>query len=117
MFTVITKIPVPPDSGNMYSGFGDIYIETEQPDESNNWKGVIKRAIEILGVDIALSLRLQNFKIGEILVLDVNDRDMWTRKPSKWLVETEDFDTFEEAFERAKAVIEEYNNALYATKS
>jgi hypothetical protein len=54
----------------------------------------------------ALTLRLEVFVPGEILVLDDDGREVagHGRKPGKWDVDVEEFDTIEQAVSRALEV-------------
>ena len=104
-YTVITRVPDGKKMGNLAITL-DTVIEVEQPSESNGWNGVYQSVVEQFGM-AALSLRAPVFRLGEVIQLDANDRDQFTRKPSKWDVETETFDDAVEAFARARQVIEE----------
>jgi hypothetical protein len=53
---------------------------------------------------LVMNLREPVFRVGEILILDSNDRDALGRKPSKWDVDLEDFDTIEAAHKRSREV-------------
>jgi len=50
-----------------------------------------------------LSIRVKNFELGEILILDDYGREIGGRgrKPSKWFVEHKEFDSLDEAIECA----------------
>lgn len=104
-FTVITKVPDPKQgTGNLALDL-NVWFETEERSEKNGWEGGVSNATTVLG-PMVMRLRTPVFRVGEILVIDSNDRDLWDRKPSKWAVETEQFDTFEEAYARAKAAVD-----------
>ena len=53
-----------------------------------------------------MHLRVEVFSVGEILILDASGREVsgYGRKPSKWDVQTEYFETLEEAVNRAVEV-------------
>jgi hypothetical protein len=56
----------------------------------------------------AVSLRLQNWTLGEVLLLDDDGRELDgdQRKPSKWGVRTEPFDDLDAAIARAREVLD-----------
>lgn len=88
-----------------------IAVVTEVPNIKNGEEGNACAPL-VYGLDSAVMLnvitqgRMEVFILGEILILDNNDRDFGTtRKPSKWEVEIEEFDTLEEAIERSKEVM------------
>lgn len=62
--------------------------------------------VEPVGPHMLLALRVPVFAMGEILVLDESGREIAgpMRKPSKWSVGVELFDTIELAVARAKAL-------------
>lgn len=89
-FGVITRVPDPEkDDGNLASAL--VY---RLPAEA-------RMAVMLRG-------RVPVFDLGEILVLDENDREISGRgrKPSKWEVDCEYFDNIEAAITRARAVME-----------
>lgn len=103
-YAVITKVPdaTAGDTGNLATAL-DNYIETEQPDASNEYRGRIAPAIQVLGFGVALALRSPVFVLGEVLILNADGREVTGRgrKPGKWSVETEEFATVEEAVARS----------------
>ncbi len=91
-FAVIVRVPPGPDKGNLalvLPVFRDI-------------GGVDEPALPVLG----LSLRAPVFSLGEVLILGEDGRELTGhgRKPSKWDVGVEIFDTVEAAVERAQKV-------------
>lgn len=92
---VVTKVSGNEGGGNLALPT-DLYYEVEQPDDRNRWLGRYESAIRPLGA-AWLALRAPVFRLGEILVLDENDRDQFGRKPSKWDVEVEAAETIDEA--------------------
>ena len=80
---VITKVPNPEkgEDGNM-ALTDSLFFEDD---------GVLTSALLKFGT-VALIYRSPVFRLGEILFLDHNDRCIFsTRKPSKWLIEYEEF--------------------------
>jgi len=68
---VVTRIPNPEtSSGNMALAM-DIWRVVEQPSESNDWMGRCERFFDIA---VITQLRSQVFELGEILILDANER-------------------------------------------
>lgn len=55
------------------------------------------------GVPVAMAYT-EVFKVGEMLILNENDRDQFGRMPSKWDVKIEHFDNIEDAIKRVKEV-------------
>lgn len=97
-FTVVTKV----EGGNMATAIGQVHQQDQRPGEANDYMGTYK-PVEPL---VALQLFLPVWSVGEIVVLDENDRTIPDgRKPSKWFIETEDFDTVEEAVARSLEVV------------
>lgn len=86
---VVTKVPNPfqdPQGGNMAAAL------------TYGLSSELAYAVLIKG-------RIPVFTLGEILILDENDRDVGTtRKPSKWSIETTDFDNLEDAIKCSEAV-------------
>jgi hypothetical protein len=62
--------------------------------------------IDVMGA-AAIALRAPVFTLGEIMILDEDGRELVGagRKPNKWFVTTEDFDSLEAALERAREVL------------
>lgn len=58
-----------------------------------------------------LEMLIDVFQVGQILIIDESGREVGYpgRKSSKWSVETEVFDTVEEAVKRARAVMDGVN--------
>lgn len=105
-FGVITKVPPIENGGNLATAI-DILVETGKPHESNDYLGTYER----VGFPAVLSLRRPVFNVGEVLLLDDNGREIPYpgRKPSKWSVTCEEFDTVERALKRATAVMNDGN--------
>lgn len=87
-------------------------VVTRAPNDSGNWASVVPENInEISGnaldITVFFKARTRVFKPGEILVLDANDRDQFSRKPSKWDVDLEWVETIEQAMEVVARVKEE----------
>ena len=96
-FGVITKIPPESDDGNKY----DHIIEPEDI-RVDLWP---TKFMQI--PDQQFSVRLQNFELGEILVLNDYGREISgrERKPGKWFVVCEEFDSIDKAIKRAEQVM------------
>lgn len=110
-FCVITKVPDPDkgESGNLASA-GPIYQQTEEPSESNNWRGKVGPPPPEVGLGLLINFRVPVFAAGEIVILDSEyGREVCgaMRMPSKWDVEVEHFTDIEKAIDRACAVPEE----------
>lgn len=101
-FEVVTKVPKE-GSGNLAMAW-PLYVEKDSPSEENHWLGTS----ELAPPELMFSLRQPVFTLGEIMIMDpATDREISSgagRKPSKWMIETEDFATLEEAVKRSKEV-------------
>lgn len=101
-FIVITAVPKDGEDGNLYD---DFLVPVEDED-----KNMILTELQDYSTapikGAMIRVRLRNFTLGEILVCDESGREVAGRgrKPSKWYVERESFDTIEAAVERAQAV-------------
>lgn len=99
IFTVVTKVNGP----NMATAFGDLFVKTNDSSPDTDWLPTYERA----PIQLGLNLYTPVWKLGEIVVLDDNDRTIPDgRKPSKWFIDTEAFDTIEEAVARSRQVTE-----------
>lgn len=87
---VVTKIPDPTtDSGNLAAPI--LY-----PDRESRIMSLGQ--LQQLVFAALVNLREEVFTLGEILLLDCDDRDIpTTRKPSKWLISIEQVDSLDEA--------------------
>lgn len=96
-YLVITKVPPDGDPGNLALEL-DVFVETD---------GDVKRLTDILAPHQALALRAPVFSVGEVLVCADGERESGYpgRKPSKWHVDYESFDTAEDAVARAQEVM------------
>lgn len=110
VYIVITRVPKDDEEGNLYDDFlvyrrrderddDDELVLTEPP--ASWWSDNTQEK--------PVPVRLQNFSLGEVLICDEYGREVAGRgrKPSKWYVETEKFDSLEAAVARAQAVLEE----------
>lgn len=86
-----------------------IEVVTRVPDIQNGDYGNAASAI-VYGLDPTVMMhvltqgRVEVFSLGEILIMQ-GERDIAQgRKPSKWDVDTEEFDTLDEAVKRALEV-------------
>jgi len=108
-YAVITKVADPATGGNLANGAA-LYVQVERPSEANGWGGRYESAYDAApGAMTALvlaGLAYPVFEVGELLVLDHNGREPcgYGRKPSKWVVEYEEFGSIEDAVRRAREV-------------
>lgn len=100
-FIVITRVPdaMAGEAGNLATALGSLFVRVEEPSQSNDWTGKVAS----VGME-ALSLLVPVFDLGEIVVADEGGRELVgrLRKPSKWDVGTETFDSIEEAVARSQ---------------
>lgn len=94
-------------SGNLASSV-DLYQVIGSPSEENDYLGVYER------VDVMVQLanfRHPVFQVGEILITNSEGREHGYpgRKPAKWDVTTEEFDTVQAAINRAHEVMSQAN--------
>lgn len=96
-FGVITRVATPPKGGNL--AMAQLYVKTGPESEANDFLGDWTHHTVA-----TLSMRTPVFCVGEILILDGDGREVAGRgrKPSKWDVDVEHFDSLEDAVERAK---------------
>jgi len=83
----------------------DTAIETEQPTEESGYLPKVEALVSLgrANMELALMLRHPVFTLGEILILGDDGREVSGvgRKPSKWFVVIEEFDTIDLAIQRA----------------
>lgn len=93
---VVTSVPDEPDMGNL--ALAQVWVETEQPDQSNGWRGRYESALGLMG-PAAIALRCAVFARGEILILDESGREVagQGRRPAKWGVTIQECPTLEDA--------------------
>lgn len=93
---VVTSVPDEPDMGNL--ALTQIWVQTEQPDKGNDYRGRYESALGLMGM-AATSLRCEVFALGEILILDESGREVGGRgrKPAKWDVTVQECPTLEDA--------------------
>lgn len=98
---VITRVadPAKGEYGN-FAWADDVYVENGRASEATGWLAPVAPAVNRLGI-AALELRTPVFRVGELLVLNANDRDQFGRKPDKWDVDLEEFDDPQEAMRKA----------------
>lgn len=107
-YAVITKVPGENEYGNMASAqawidpqaFGDPFDAPCRPLTDLFQDPNLK-------VMMALYVRLPVFRLGELLVLNDDNRDQFGRKPSKWFIEYETFTDVKRAVARVKEVCEQ----------
>ncbi len=94
-FGVITKVADPASGGNLATAMGQVFLDPQA--KGGDYGDPHLEFTEALGLDPMLGLYMQVpvFTVGELLVLDGNDRDQMGRKPSKWSVTCEEFDDIE----------------------
>lgn len=102
-FHVVTKVPADNDPGNLAMAT-DVYLDPQA--KGGSFSDPHERLAEGLGQPLlALYIQRPVFRLGEILVLDHNDRDQFGRKPSKWDVTIEGFVDPVAAVERVRQVL------------
>jgi len=103
-YGVITQVPELTEFGNLAVALGDIAIQIEQGNESNDYTP----RYQDVGYPAALAIHKRVFHVGEVLLLDDNGREIPYpgRKPSKWSVTCEEFDTVEAALDRAREAMD-----------
>lgn len=96
---VVTKTPDPnTDSGNLAAAISYPANNSDMP----------PMQLQQLPLIALINLRVEVFTLGEILILDDSDRDIpTTRKPSKWLISTEQVNSLDEAVALSLKVTEE----------
>lgn len=101
---VITKVPEPDANdkitgGNLANALPELYEEVTTPDKSNDYLGTYKRASSEALFNFMTTYHEPAFYLSEILILNDLGREIGYpgRKPDKWLVEYEVFETLEEA--------------------
>jgi hypothetical protein len=82
-----------------------LYAQIGPPDASNYYLGRFAHAASLLG-PAYLNLRAPVFVLGEVLVLDGDGREVAGRgrKPDKWDVDCERFDSIDDAIARARSL-------------
>jgi len=111
-YAVVTRVPqydqetgVMP-AGNLAAAIG-VYTQTAEPDASNGYLGRFELDPQ-MALTLMLTCRMEVFTLGEILVLGEDGREISGRgrKPSKWDVTIESFNTIEAAVQCALRVDE-----------
>ena len=103
-FGVITRVPDhrKGERGNLASAMGEVFLAP-----NGGYDDDVVPLHDALGAPmLALSMLVPNFRLSEILVLDGSGREVAGagRKPDKWDVDCEEFDTIEAAVARAREV-------------
>jgi hypothetical protein len=103
-FGVITEVPPLKDSGNLAVAFGEIVIKTGGGTALTDYRDTF----EDIGFPASLALHKQVFRVGEVLILNDDGREIPYpgRKPAKWSVTCEEFDNVEAAVARAREVMD-----------
>jgi hypothetical protein len=102
-FGVITKVCDPTSGGNLCTAAGQVFLDPQA--KGGSFDDPHLSLGEALGQRmLELYVQVPVFTVGELLVLDGNDRDQMGRKPSKWDVTCEEFNDIESAAARARAV-------------
>lgn len=110
-FSVITKVPKPGQGNESHVVLVKAWDETNEEcvfqfstledfDKPNEF----------------VNAKIPVFSLGEVLILDGSGREVvgMQRKPSKWSVETEEFDNLEDAITRSKEVLDLSSDISYA---
>lgn len=96
-YGVITAVPGPQEFGNL--ALGEVYLDPQA--QGRAITDPAQPLASALGDPmIGLYLRVPVFRVGELLVIDSDDRDQLGRKPSKWMVTCEYFDDIAAAVRR-----------------
>lgn len=108
-FCVITEVPPRNHAGNL-AALMEVVYEKEQMSPENEWEGVYLDLHEVdpnLAMLALMKLRVPVFRLGEIIVCDENGREIGGagRKPSKWLISFEVYNSVFEAVQRSKEVL------------
>lgn len=100
---VVTETSPPGGRGNLATGIGQLYLDPQAVGGESTDDPIPLHEVPTIGM-VAMFVQVPVFQVGEILVLDGNDRDQFGRKPFKWDVQLEEFDDPEAAFRRALEV-------------
>ena len=103
-FCVITKVPDPEtDSGNLAAAI----LHWDKEHTAN----VPEKDLNTVKMFTLMAARMEVFTLGEILIVNEDGRETFGngRKPSKWFIEHETFDTIDEAIIRANQVVLDRN--------
>jgi hypothetical protein len=100
---VVTKVPPINDAGNLAMVSTPLLLETEQISATNDYRGRYEHFHDVLEresgpharLGMMLGMRAPVFRLGEILFLDSNGREVNgdMRKPDKWDITVESFGT------------------------
>lgn len=101
MYGVITRVAEPKSGGNL--AFGESWLDPQAKGGSFE-DGYEPLASALGNPKLALYIRTPVFRVGELLILNENDRDQFTRKPGKWDVTCEEFESIEDACKRVLEV-------------
>jgi hypothetical protein len=87
-FGVITRVPDPPELGNLAAAL-DVFIVTDARTSERGYA----EAVERVPPQVAVNLRAPVFTLGEVLVLGSDGRELVSpgRMPSKWDVDCETY--------------------------
>lgn len=99
---VVTKVGE--GRGNLASALGQVWLDPQASGGSYD-DPVVPLGRAVGQPLLEMYVLAPVFRLGELLVL-LGDRDQLGRKPSKWDVELEAFDTIAEAAARAREVAE-----------
>lgn len=107
-FAVITKVPERGDRGNLATQFGNLFLDPQAT--GGSWDDPCQPLGQALGQPmIEMYVQSPVFALGEVLIMGGDGREIVGdgRKPSKWSVDVEYFDTVEEAVRRSHEVCSE----------
>lgn len=99
-FAVVTNTkPEGMPEGNLASMLGDLYL----PKGGTQGQPYVRAIEDPQFQGLAFHARYPVFHVGEILILDESGREFGYpgRKPSKWFIETEEFDDLDDAIRRS----------------
>lgn len=93
------------EEGNLASALGDLFL----PQGGIPGQPYVRAISDPQLQGLAFHARMEVFHAGEILILDESGREYGYpgRKPSKWFIETEEFDDLSEAIARSMTAQEE----------
>jgi hypothetical protein len=118
-WAVITEIPDPLKSMGNLADAPEVYVLIEEGGPHDNYEGkrvnyldfLVQNKHEFSEEMFRKLIRLQYpvFELGEILLIGPSGREvtMPGRKPSKWLVEYEEFNSVESAVARSEEIVKE----------
>lgn len=102
-FAVVTRVAEPETGGNLRAALGDVWLDPlAKGGQHDDVRQPLGKALGQPMLDLFVQVPV--FRVGELLLIDGNDRDQFGRKPSKWDVDVEEFDNIDAAVERVREV-------------